>query len=408
MENTDASKKHAQVAVLVAALGYFVDAYDLLLFNIVRVQSLTDIGVASGDIRSVGVLLLNMQMLGMLLGGILWGVWGDKKGRLSVLFGSILMYSVANIANAFVHTVPVYGFLRFFAGLGLAGELGAGVTLVSEILDKEKRGIGTTVVASVGVAGVVVAALVGDFFHWRTSYIVGGVLGLMLLVLRVSVRESQMFESVSQSEVRRADLRLLFGSKERIVRYLSCILMGVPIWYAIGILVTFCPEIGAAQGMTETPSPLKAVMYAYIGLVLGDLASGLLSQYMRSRKRVVLLFLVGTFFCCAWMLNAKGLTPGELYAVCVPLGFFVGYWAVFVTSAAEQFGTNLRSTVTTTVPNFVRGSVVPMTLCFEYFTKSVGIVNSAAIVGMICFLIALLAILGLRETFGRDLNFVER
>lgn len=407
MSDQTVSQRQAWIAVLVAALGYFVDAYDLLLFSIVRKSSLTELGVPPEEILDTGVRLLNMQMGGMLVGGVLWGICGDRKGRLSVLFGSILMYSVANILNAFVHSVEVYGLLRFLAGLGLAGELGAGVTLVSELLDKEKRGLGTTIVASVGVAGVVVAALVGDYFHWRTSYLVGGVMGLLLLILRISVRESNMFESIANSDVKRADLRLLFGNRERALRYCCCVMMGIPIWYSIGILVTFAPELGKAQGMTAIPTAREAVLYSYIGLVIGDLASGLLSQYLRSRKKVVLIFLTGTFICCFSMLQARGLTPQQLYLACLPLGFFVGYWAVFVSSAAEQFGTNLRSTVTTTVPNFVRGAVVPMTQCFSLLTPSLGIVQSASVVGAVCFLIALIALAGLKETFGRDLDFLE-
>ena len=406
MAETELQKRSARMAVLVAALGYFVDAYDLLLFNIVRISSLKDLGVPDSELLSVGVDLLNLQMGGMLIGGIVWGICGDRSGRLSVLFGSILLYSVANIANAFVTSIPWYGALRFIAGLGLAGELGAGITLVSEILDREHRGIGTSIVAAVGVAGVVVAALVGDIFPWRTAYAIGGIMGLLLLVLRISVRESQMFSTMADG-VRRADLRLFFQRKERLVRYLSCILMGVPIWYAIGILVTFCPEIGQALGMPVSPTAVRAVMFSYIGLVFGDLASGLLSQSLKSRKKVVLLFMFGTAVSCAGILLTRGLSPTGFYALCVPLGFFAGYWAVFVTSAAEQFGTNLRATVTTTVPNFVRGAVVPMTTCFKALKPETGVLGSAAIVGAACFVIGLLAALNLRETFGRDLDFVE-
>src|SRR5678815_49497 len=137
----------ARLAVIVAALGYFVDIYDLLIFGIVRADSLKSIGIAPDAQLGPTQLILNTQMIALLLGGILWGVLGDKRGRISVLFGSIILYSLANIANGFVHTVPQYAAARFLAGLGLAGELGGGITLVSESLDEKTRGHGTTIVA---------------------------------------------------------------------------------------------------------------------------------------------------------------------------------------------------------------------------------------------------------------------
>lgn len=250
-----------RLSVLVAALGYFVDIYDLILFSIVRVSSLTDIGVPADQLLTKGVLLLNMQMAGMLIGGIAWGVLGDKRGRLSVLFGSILMYSVANILNAFVHDVPTYAVLRLLAGIGLAGELGAGITLVSEIMPRETRGYATALVAAVGICGAVVAALVGDFFEWRTAYIVGGVMGIALLLLRIGVHESGMFQQVKAEPHARGRFLQLFATRERATRYLSIIIIGVPIWYVVGILITFSPEFGRAMGFADIPRAGTAVMY---------------------------------------------------------------------------------------------------------------------------------------------------
>lgn len=396
------------IAVLVAALGYFVDVYDLVLFSIVRVESLKSLGISGEALLSNGVYLLNMQMAGMLLGGIIWGVWGDKRGRIQVLFGSILLYSLANIANAYVTSVSQYALLRFVAGLGLAGEIGAGITLVSELMSKEARGYGTTIVATVGVSGAVAAGLFGDLFHWRTAYIIGGVMGLMLLVLRVSVSESGLFDAVRKHDhIVRGDLRLLFGSLERAVRYLNCIVIGIPIWFVVGILVTFSPEIGAALGVSGDIKVSSAVLYSYIGFTIGDLASGLVSQLWQSRKKTMLVFLLFTCGTSLLLLNLHGITPQTFYAVLIPIGFFGGYWAVFVTSAAEQFGTNLRATVTTTAPNFVRGTTVLMTLLFNYLKPHIGVLASAQTV---CFIVALLALLSLwklAETFACDLNFIE-
>ncbi|MGV3639214.1 MAG: MFS transporter [Adhaeribacter sp.] len=396
-----------QVPVIVAALGYFVDIYDLLLFSIVRVPSLKFLGVAEQDLLQEGVFLINMQMGGMLLGGILWGVLGDKKGRLSVLFGSILLYSLANIANGFVTSVDQYALLRFIAGIGLAGELGAGITLVAEILPKEIRGYGTALVASVGVLGAVLAYFVADLFDWQIAYFIGGGLGLLLLLLRVSVFESGIFKELKEKPVTRGNFFSLFTSSRQFFKYLNCILIGLPIWFVIGVLVTFSPEFGVALGV-ETPIKAgKAIMFAYVGLSLGDLSSGILSQYLASRRRVVLLFLLLTALFVAFFLLLPIRSDLGLYLVCGGLGFSIGYWALFVTIAAEQFGTNMRATVATTVPNFVRGSVNLITPLFLALSQKLGIIAGAGLVGLLTLVIALLALWKINETFGKDLNFLE-
>lgn len=401
------SQRAITLSVLVAALGYFVDIYDLLLFSIVRVPSLKSLGLQGDELLHAGERLLNMQMTGMLLGGLLWGVLGDRKGRLSVLFGSIFMYSAANIANAWVQSVDAYAWLRFIAGIGLAGELGAGITLVSEIMPKETRGYGTTIVAATGILGAVFAALVGDMFDWRISYIVGGVMGFALLALRVGVYESGMFEAVKQVGTSRGNVLQLFNRWDRARKYLAVILIGVPIWYVIGILITFSPELGKALGMTEVPVAGRAVMFAYLGLAGGDFASGFFSQFIGSRRRVVLLFqLLTTAFVATYFALAPFTLTG-FYALCVALGFGVGYWAVFVTVASEQFGTNIRATATTTVPNVVRGSVVLLTSSVAWLRPQVGVVRSAIIVGMVALAISYVALWGLEETFGKDLDYVE-
>jgi MFS family permease len=405
-----AQMRHARavnLSVLVAALGYFVDIYDLILFSIIRVKSLVSLQVPQARLLDTGALLLNMQMGGMLLGGLLWGILGDKRGRLSVLFGSIFLYSTANIANAFVDSVEAYAALRFIAGIGLAGELGAGITLVSEVMPKESRGYGTTIVASVGITGAVVAALVADRFDWRIAYIVGGVMGIALLLLRIGVYESGMFQQVKATETRRGAFFTLFATRERAVKYVSVILIGVPIWYVIGVLITFSPELGAAMGMNPAPNAGRAVMFTYIGLAIGDLASGGLSQILGSRKKVALIFLSLTAVMIGIYFTALAQSLPAFYALCTCLGFAIGYWAIFVTIASEQFGTNIRATATTTVPNFVRGAVVPLTLTFQALKGPLGIITSGALVGVVALLIAFIALRGLEETFGKDLDYVE-
>ena len=396
------------LAVLVAALGYFVDIYDLILFSVVRVESLKGLGVTGDELMSTGLYLLNHQLIGMLLGGIIWGVLGDKVGRLSVLFGSIILYSIANVANGMVQTVGQYAILRFVAGVGLAGELGAGVTLVSELMPAKSRGYGTTIIASVGLCGGIVAGFMGSVFSWRTSYYVGGAMGFALLFLRLGVVESGMFDRLKgKSDVRRGDFLQLFATRERVLRYAAVIVIGVPVWYAFGLLVTLAPEMGKALGLAAAPSSGVAVRWAYFGIAAGDVVSGLLSQLWRSRRKVIALFigLTAVLVCVYFLLGGTSLDA--FYLVCGLVGFGTGYWAVFVTSASEQFGTNLRATVTTTVPNLVRGSTVLVTGGFVWLKDSLGVVGSAATVGVAVFAMAAAAVAVLKETYGKDLDFLE-
>jgi predicted MFS family arabinose efflux permease len=404
----NAAPRAIYLAVLVAALGYFVDIYDLILFSVVRVDSLKSLGVTGDAVTSTGVHLLNMQFIGMLIGGIVWGVLGDKMGRLSVLFGSIILYSLANIANGLVDTVGQYAVLRFLAGVGLAGELGAGITLVTELMPAHSRGYGTTIIASVGLCGGIIAGFMGSVFSWRTSYFVGGAMGVALLLLRVGVVESGMFgRTKDRGDVRRGDFLQLFATRERVLRYAAVILIGVPIWYAFGVLVTLSPEIGKALGLATPPSSGVAVRWAYFGIAAGDIASGVLSQILRSRRKVVALFVGLTAVSVAVYFLIGGSSHDAFYASCGLVGFGTGYWGVFVTSASEQFGTNLRATVTTTVPNFVRGSAVICTWGFVALKESLGVRGSAIAVGVLVFIVAGAAVAMLNETYGKDLDFVE-
>lgn len=398
-------------AVIVGALGYFVDIYDLILFSIVRIASLKDLGFSGDELVGNGIFLLNLQMIGMFAGGVAFGILGDRVGRVALLFGSILLYSVANIANGFVHSLEAYAVWRFIAGFGLAGELGGGITLVTEVLPRELRGYGTTIVATVGVFGAVIGGLVADLVHWRNAYFVGGGLGLLLLVLRLSVAESGMFRQLKKASaaVSRGNFLCLFNNRKRFAKYVRCILIGLPTWFVVGILVTFSPEFAKALNVVGTVNAADAVAFAYLGITFGGFASGFFSQQLRSRKKIVLAFLLFTLACMAAYFLVRGCSDGTFYFIILLLGFGVGYWTVFVTIAAEQFGTNIRATVATTVPNFIRGSLVPITWSFLKLHQGLGfsLVLSATIVGVICFLIALWALIGLEETHGKDLDYIE-
>jgi MFS transporter, putative metabolite:H+ symporter len=403
-----ASQRATFLAVLVAALGYFVDIYDMILFSVIRLKSLGELGLSGEQLTTQGLRLLDMQMYGMLLGGVLWGVLGDKRGRLSVLFGSILLYSLANIANGMVQDVDTYAWLRLVAGVGLAGELGAGITLVAELMSARGRGYGTMIVGAVGLMGGIAAGLLGDMLHWRTAYYVGGGMGLALLALRVGVHESGMFAGVTRrADVRRGDFFQLFTNLPRLRRYLAVILAGLPIWFVFAILVSLAPEMGAALGLAPAPNAAYAVLWAYVGIALGDLASGALSQWLRSRRKAMALFILLIAAMVGPYMLYGGRSLAAFYTLCAVLGFGSGYWAVFVTTASEQFGTNLRATVTTTAPNFVRGAVPLLTAGFQWLKPSLGIPGAAVGVGLVSVTLALLSVWQLEETFGRDLDFLE-
>jgi MFS family permease len=395
------------IPVIVAALGYFVDIYDLLLFGIVRVPSLKDLGLSETDVSSIGASILNWQMTGLLLGGILWGVLGDKKGRLSVLFGSILTYSLANIACGFVQTPEMYKVIRFVAGIGLAGELGAGITLVSESLPKHLRAIGTSLVAGIGLLGAVFAYFTVEMFAWRTAYFIGGGMGISLLLLRIGVFESGAFAAIKeQKHIQRGNFFSFFTNTNRLKRYLQCIAIGLPTWFVIGILTTFSNEFGKAFGI-DNIRPGLAIMWCYIGLSVGDLLSGFLSHALHSRKKAVgLMMLFTLFFACLYLFYGLE-TSTQLYGGCLFMGIGIGYWAMFVTIGAEQFGTNLRATAATTIPNMVRGTVVGMTALFGVIKPSYGVIYAGAGVGIICFLLGFMAIATISETHNRDLDFLE-
>ena len=396
-----------QLAVVVSALGFFVDVYDLLLFGIVRKPSLSALGLSPEEVLTQGEWIISVQMMGLLTGGIVWGILGDKKGRLRVLFGSILLYSIANILNGLVQTIPQYVALRFVAGVGLAGELGAGITLVSELLPKEKRGIASAMIASFGILGAVTAFLLNTVFDWRTCYFIGGGLGLALLLLRVSVRESALFAQMAQSEVSRGNFLMFFQKKERFLRYLRCILIGLPAWYIIGVLATFSDQFGKAFGIPDI-DPARVIVSLYFAIAFGDLSVGLLAQRLRSRKKALFVFYgIAIFFTVLFFLQQGG-SASNFYRICMGLGYGTGFTVVYITMSAEQFGTNLRASAAISIPNMVRGALPLIMLLFRFLrTAFDSYVTGAWVTGAILYAIALASAWSVKESFGKDLDFVE-
>lgn len=396
------------IPVLVAALGYFVDIYDLLLYGIVRIDSLKSLGLSTQEITDVGLKLASYQMTGLLIGGVIWGMMGDKKGRLSVLFGSILLYSFANIANGLVQNTTQYIIVRFIAGIGLAGELGAGITLVSELIPKEKRGVATSLVAGLGLTGAVFAYFIAQAFDWRICYFIGGGLGLVLLLLRISVFESGMFKNMQESKVSKGNFLMFFTNADRLKRYILSILIGLPTWYVVGILLFFANDFGRHFGIQDDIDPGKAVMFAYVAISIGDVAVGLLSQYLKSRKKALYVFYAITIVgIVLYFMQGEHSTANSMYAIAALLGFGTGFWAIFVTMAAEQFGTNLRATAATTAPNMVRGALPGIVFIFTSLQGSYNFIQSGIMTGVIVMIISIIAVILIPETFGKDLNFYE-
>ena len=404
------SKKIINYTVAVAALGYFVDIYDLLLFGIIRIPSLKALGLNEYQIKIDGENILMWQMVGLLIGGIIWGVMGDKKGRLSVLFGSILLYSLANVANGFVQTVEQYKWIRFFAGIGLAGELGAGITLVSELVSKEKRGLVTSLVAGLGLTGAVLAFYCKQNFEWRTCFFIGGGMGFLLLMLRIVVLESSMYNVIKKKYIKRGDFFMLFKDRKRFKKYILNILIGLPTWLCIGVLVTFSKEFGEAMNIKEKIDPGKSIMYAYIAISIGDVLAGVLSQWLKSRKKAIFIFYIITIvFIVLYFTTLWNGSASKMYLICAGIGFGTGFWALFVTMAAEQFGTNLRATATTTIPNMVRGMlaifIIPLFRLLQTFTGNY--YQAGWILALIVMTISIVAVFLIEETFGNDLDFIE-
>lgn len=400
-------KRHIWLAIIASALGFFVDLYDIMILSVVRKSSLLAVGVAEADLLSKGVWLINIQMAGMLIGGFIWGIIGDKMGRLSVLFGSIILYSTATFANAYVTSFEMYLLLRFLAGVGLAGELGAAITLVTEQMPQKLRGIGPAIIGGCGMLGAIFGAFIGGKYSWEFTYQLGGGLGFILLILRLGVLESGLFNEMKGKTSNRGDLRLLFKNKDYIKKYISICVLGFPVWYVNGVVMTFTPEIAKAWGMSQIPSVSEVVIYYFIGLTFGDLTGGFVSQYFQSRKKAIRLYL-SMYAVAAIVFFVIGNQSAMIYkGLILFLGFCVGYSIVLLTLAAEQYGTNIRATVTTSSLNILRATVIPQTLLFEFLNPYIGTVNSAMAVGVVAILLAFWGLSNLEETFNKDLNYTE-
>ena len=401
--------------VIVGALGFFVDIYDLLVFSIVRIRSLEDLGIPKNQQKEIFENMVSWQMFGLVIGGILWGMLGDKKGRKSVLFGSILIYSLATIANSFVTNVSTYTLLRFIAGLGLAGELGASITLTSEILPKEKRGLAASIIATCGVLGTITAYIVfaNTNGNWKLCYQIGGAMGLCLLLLRVKVLDSKMYDSAKTSHLQMGNFLMFFNNKKRFITYIKCIAIGMPVWFVIGVLINQSNEFATRFNILDFDAP-KALMLQYVGLAFGDMSAGILSNVFKSRKKVLLFFyaLLFVIINCFFYFKGGG-NSFNMYIFCILLGFASGISVLYITMSAENFGTNLRATAAISIPNLVRGTLVLIIFLFKFLRGNTllsfkdNFVPAAWIVGIIILALGLWAAIKTKETFASNMDFVE-
>jgi len=399
--------------VIVGALGFFVDIYDLLLFNIVRRSSFRELGVPEDQMKNLGENILNWQMIGLTIGGILWGIMGDKKGRKNVLFGSILLYSLATIANGFVQTMDQYTWLRFIAGLGLAGELGASITLTTELLPKEKRGIGSAIIATSGVMGTITAYIIYSLSgeDWRLCYLIGGGMGILLLFARINALKSGMYDAAKQSQVQMGNFFMFFNNRKRFIRYLRAITIGLPVWYVIGILISFSDEFAKQFGITGFDQP-KSLMLQYAALAFGDMGAGIFSNYIKSRKKTLMIWygILAVFIFLFFALKGGG-SAFNMYLLCMGLGFGSGISVLYITMSAEQFGTNLRATAAISIPNLVRGFLPLISLLFRFLRGPNGFndyVTGAWLTGIVIMVVGFISVLYTDETFGKEMNFVEK
>ncbi len=401
-------KNNINFTVFVASLGYFVDIFDLTLFGILRVSSLEDLNLSPNEITNIGLNILAIQMLGMLIGGILWGIIGDKIGRKFAMFGSILMFSLANILNAFVIDTNQYTILRFIAGIGLAGQLGSAITLVSELAEKEKRGYYNAIIASLGLLGALFASLLSFLIHWRIMYFIGGVLGLLLLLLRYNTLESEIFKKEKEEEnIQKGNIILLIKNFKTFLRYLNILLIGIPIWFVFSILLTFSPEVSQAINKGYTANAAISLMLGYIGVSLGDMLAGILSQKLKSRKKPIFIFLILLSITIILYIHIS-YNLIIFYLFNLVLGILSGYWVLFLTIGAEEFGTNIRSTVVNTLPNFVRGSVYLILSVFKTLKDNIGFINATLTIGFFFIILAFISLIFIKETFAKDLNFYEK
>jgi predicted MFS family arabinose efflux permease len=398
--------------VIVGSLGFFVDIYDLQVFAITRIASFKELGITGEAAKNVGESIIGWQMIGIVTGGIIWGVLGDKKGRKSVLFGSILLYSLATIANGFVQDVTTYTILRFVAGLGLAGELGASITLTSEMLPKEKRGIAAAIIATSGVMGTIVAYFVSTYTSdWRMCYFIGGGMGLALLFLRMRVLDSGLYNAAKAGGKKMGNLLMIFTNKERFIRYFRAIMIGLPVWYVIGILITFSNEFAKQFGISDFDQP-RSLMLQYVALAFGDMSAGLLANYIKSRKKTLYIYygILSVVIALFFLLKGGG-SATSMYMFCMALGFGAGISVLYITMSAEQFGTNLRATAAISIPNLVRGFLVPMILLFKLLRSDTvfgSYITGAWVVGIVVMLCGWIAVYHTKETFGKEMDFVEK
>ena len=397
--------KQEILTVLVVALGYFIDAYDLLIFSAVRKVSLMDLGVAETDTLNIGISLLNFQLIGLMIGGVLWGILADKFGRKTILFSSILIYSISNIANSYISSVDMYYWLRFIAGIGLAGELGVGISLITENIAKERRTVSTTVVSFFGMLGAATGGWLGSVFHWQTCFLIGGFAGFLLLLLRLNVEESHMYLGIKDSKVKKGNILLILKNPKSLITYFFCTLAGSSSFLFIGMFIQSTPEFGKIFNISVTAG--VALVWYYVGASISEVIAGILSKLLKERKAPIYIFYAISLLAIVIFCVHTPSSPRIYYIHCSLLGFGLGWWSMLITLSAELFGVNTRATAATSIPTFARAWNIPFTSVFKNNIPKLGILNSAFAVGVIVIALAIISATTIKETFENEANFIE-
>lgn len=418
METKETKHKEQSIAllILVASLGYFVDAYDLIIASVVRSSAIVELGLAqvgTPEHTKYAQLFEYVQSAGILLGGIIFGVYSDKKGRKKALYYSIAIYSIANILNGLLSaSVPfvgtVYCILRFICGFALAAELSIGIVMISETMKAKHRGYGTMIVVSFGILGAVLAAVLFEFIgiHWQTLYLIGGIAGVLLLIFRFSVKETNPFLDLENQESERGSWVMIFKNRRLLKILFNAILLGFPIYFFISIPIKFATDYGKELGLT-IKGTIPIIVF-YIAMSVSDIIANYLCQLFENRKKV-LYFYLGLCTISVFLLHFyPPTTPEQYFYLFSPLmGFASGYWALLITFTNEQIGTNIRSTYTTAVPNVVRSLFIPIQLLLTVLQPTFGTSTSVFYIGVLAVILALLGLYSLKETWGKNLKFID-
>jgi MFS transporter, putative metabolite:H+ symporter len=381
--------------------GYFIDIFDLVLFSTLRISSFEELKIT--DPTYWTVVFFNLQMTGILVGGIFWGKMADIKGRSWSFMGTILVFSIANIINGLTSSLTVYGICRFIAGFGLAGEMGSGIALICEKVPDEKRSLYLGFVSSLGCIGAVLSGWLGDIVYWRYLFIGSGFAGILLTLLRKNLLEPDLFRKTATLNIPRGQWKTLFQSPPDLIRFILLIFLGIPMWYIIGILWSFSTEMTSTIGLNIFTSG-QAILWGYVGVWMGDMLMPFVSQFLKSRIFTIQICLIMMLLGVIYLFQFQPHSLLSFQLTHIFLGFTIGYWAVYATLCGESFGTNIRALTSTSLPSLIRFSSIPMMIIYQY-GRDENELNIALGMGLTVLCISMITTYFIKDTFQKDIDF---